>query len=287
MNEFSPEVVAGAVEAAARAAERAGVTITDVVDLKGEAGVTDLFDRVWGTEDQMPANLLHAVAHAGNYLSGAYQNDEIVGAAFGFLGRTDDAVFLHSHMTGVDPTLQRSGVGFALKLHQRAWALQKGLSRVQWTFDPLVRRNGYFNLVKLGAEIVDYHVNFYGDMADDINAGDESDRVVVSWELTSKRASEAANGSAQEPDLVKFREAGAAVALDIDEELRPVTGDWSAPLLLCHIPEDIVALRHEDPRVGSDWRRALRETFGLALQNGHRAKAITRTGWYLLEQKTA
>ena len=287
MKEISPDVVAGAVEAAQRSAERAGVTVRDVVDLKQEAAVSDLFDRVWGAEGQMPSNLIHAVAHAGNYLSGAYQNEVMVGAAFGFLGRTDDEIFLHSHMTGVDPTLQRSGVGFALKLHQRAWALSRGLSRVQWTFDPLVRRNGYFNLVKLGAEIVDYHINFYGDMADEINAGDESDRVVVSWDLMSPRATAASNGKPEEPDVVAFRNAGAVVALDSDDDLHPITGPWDSPLVLCHIPEDVVALRHEDPRAGSEWRRALRETLGLALRNGHRAKAITRTGWYLLEQKTA
>jgi predicted GNAT superfamily acetyltransferase len=73
----------------------------------------------------------------------------------------------------------------------------------------------------------------------------------------------------------------------VDENNRPVAADALSPLLLCHIPEDVVALRQREPAVAADWRRALRETFGHALQNGHRTRAITRSGWYLLEQKDA
>ena len=278
-----------AAEAAQRAAGRAGVTLREIHDLEGEAAVSELFDRVWGTEGQpvMPANLLHAVSHAGNYLAGAWHHDQIIGAAFGFLGQDGRGIYLHSHMTGVDPASQRSGVGFALKLHQRAWALERGLDRVEWTFDPLVRRNSYFNLVKLGAQIVDYHVNFYGDMVDGINSGDESDRVVVSWDLASQRVVEAAERGLPEPNVESWRDAGALVALDYDDDHRPLPADSRAPLLLCHIPEDVVELRRRDPEAALDWRRALRSTFGHALQNGHKAKVITRNGWYVLEQEGA
>jgi predicted GNAT superfamily acetyltransferase len=283
------EAAVEAIEAAKRAADRAGVTVVEIRDLQSEAAISELFDRVWGAEDQpvMPANLLHAVTHAGNYLAGAFADGRLLGGAFGFLGKSDGEVFLHSHMTGVDPSSQRGGIGFSLKLHQRAWAMSRGLHRVEWTFDPLVRRNSYFNLVKLGAEIVDYHVNFYGDMADGINSGDESDRVVVSWNLPSERVIAACERGLPEPDIEQFREAGAAIALDYDEDNRPVAVDAVAPRLLCHIPEDVVELRKMDPEMGHDWRRALRRTFGHALQNGHKAMAITRSGWYFLEQKDA
>jgi predicted GNAT superfamily acetyltransferase len=285
-----PSPIASQARAAARrAAERAGVTLVEIDDLDGEGAVSKLFDRVWGAGHQpvVPANLLRAVTHAGNYLAGAFADGRLVGGAFGFLGNADREVFLHSHMTGVDPSVQRTGIGYALKLHQRAWALERGLSRVEWTFDPLVRHNSYFNVVKLGAEIIDYHVNFYGDMPDGINSGDESDRVVVSWDLASERVIAACVRGLPEPDIEQFRAAGAAVALDYDDDQRPVAVQATAPLLLCHIPEDVVELRKQDPDVARDWRHAMRKTFGHALQNGHRARAITRSGWYLLEQKDA
>lgn len=283
------DVSARAARAAAEAANRAQVSIAEVHDLAGEAAVAELFDLVWGSDGLpiMPANLLHAVSHAGNYLAAAYEGDRMVGAAFGFLGQRDGETHLHSHMTGVHPELQRGGIGFALKLHQRTWALAHGLTRVEWTFDPLVRHNSYFNLVKLGAEIVDYYENFYGEMHDHINHGDESDRCVVSWDLASPRVIAACERRLPEPDLTQLRSEGAVIALDYDDDLRPVPASVDAPLLLCHIPKDVVTLRKRDPEAAHAWRRALRQSLGVALQNGHRAVAITRSGWYVLEHKAA
>ena len=40
-----------------------------------------------------------------------------------------------------------------MKLHQRAWAAASGLTWITWTFDPLVRRNAWFNIEVLGAHV--------------------------------------------------------------------------------------------------------------------------------------
>ena len=53
----------------------------------------------------------------------------------------------------------------------------------RWTFDPLVARNAWFNLGKLGAVADAFGRAFYGEMTDEINAGDRSDRLVVRWDL--------------------------------------------------------------------------------------------------------
>ena len=65
-------------------------------------------------------------------------------------------------------------VGHALKMHQRRWALERGLSTITWTFDPLVARNAYFNLAKLGATPVHYYEDFYGELGDELG-GDAPD----------------------------------------------------------------------------------------------------------------
>lgn len=288
MDAMTTEMARAAAAAAMAAAARAGVTIDEVHDLAGERSVSELFDRVWGREEHpvMPANLLHAESHAGNYLAAASQDGRVVGASFGFFGMSGEEVYLHSHMTGVAPDLQRGGVGYALKLHQRWWALQRGLRRVQWTFDPLIRHNAYFNLVKLGAEIVAYYEDFYGDMDDAINAGDESDRVVVSWDLVSERVIKACTEALPDPDVDALQAAGARVALDRDVTNRPRSIPGDAPILLCRIPEDVVSLRRDDPETALAWRRALRSTLGTALHNGHKASAISRDGWYVLEQES-
>ena len=93
------------------------------------------------------------------------------------------------------PGLTGRHVGFALKLHQRAWALLRGVSEIAWTFDPLVSRNAYFNLVKLGAQPAEYLPNFYGTMLDTINGDDDSDRLLVRWRLRSPHVVAAAAAS--------------------------------------------------------------------------------------------
>ncbi|MHA6793060.1 hypothetical protein ACVGVM_05970 [Pseudonocardia bannensis] len=47
----------------------------------------------------------------------------------------------------------------------------------------LVRRYARFNLTKLAATAQAYLPNLYGAIDDGINAGDESDRLLVSWQL--------------------------------------------------------------------------------------------------------
>ena len=74
---------------------------------------------------------------------------------------------------------------------------------MHWTFDPLVRRNAYFNLHKLGARAVDQYLpDFYGRMTDGINAGDTtSDRLYIQWDVASPEAIAAAAGDSREVDF--------------------------------------------------------------------------------------
>jgi predicted GNAT superfamily acetyltransferase len=144
---------------------------------------SSVLSQVWGGDRTgMPANLLRALAHAGNYAFGVYDADRMVGASVAFFGPPADAT-LHSHITGLLPEYRGRGAGRALKLHQRAWALQRGVERITWTFDPLVARNAHFNLRVLGVRVIEYLVDHYGRMDDGVNRGDESDRLLVSWEL--------------------------------------------------------------------------------------------------------
>ena len=147
--------------------------------------VVEVFDSVWGsTPPVVTVELLTAVAHGGGYVALARAADgRPVGASLGLLARHDDAPALHSHVTGLVEDVRGTGVGRALKLHQRDWAAAHGLDRIVWTFDPLVRRNAWFNLEVLGAEAREYLPSFYGTMSDAINAGDRSDRLLVVWDV--------------------------------------------------------------------------------------------------------
>ncbi len=204
----------------------------------------------------------------------------MVGAVMGFFGMDADGVYLHSHILGVDDGHRSGNVGFALKQQQRAWALERGLNKVTWTFDPLVRRNAYFNVHKLGADASEYLVRFYGTMTDGINAGDDTDRLLVEWRLDDPRVVTAARERLREPDVDRLGERRATVVLSEDGR---VTRPSGTEVLLCATPADVVRLRREQPAAATAWRSALRDTLGAAMEDGYRVTGFTRSGWYVLE----
>ena len=83
----------------------------------------------------------------------------------------------------LDAELRSQGRSFARELGAVHERVPCGVSEIAWTFDPLVSRNAYFNLIKLGADAVEYLPNFYGPMLDTINGDDDSDRLLIKWRL--------------------------------------------------------------------------------------------------------
>lgn len=277
----APSPVADPRAAAERAASAAGVEVRDLTEHSDLESASTLINLRWGDALTSPS-LLRAIEHAGSYVSGAFESDTMVGASVGFLGIGDEGgLRLHSHITAA--VASDRSVGFALKQHQRYWCLARGVPLVVWTFDPLVRRNGYFNLAKLGAEIAGYEPDFYGSMTDGINQGEETDRALVEWLLESPRAVEGSRGRAAAADVRALRDWGAATVLQADDRGSPHAPQIPADdVMLCWAPEDIVELRSADPSAARKWRLAMREVMGSAMARGYRATSMSRDGWYVL-----
>ncbi|MFD7310832.1 GNAT family N-acetyltransferase [Promicromonospora sp. NPDC059942] len=239
-------VVADAVRAADAAARAAGVEIRMVDDMAGHTAAEQLWTEVWGGSP-VPAELLRALAKATNYVAAAYEGDRMVGACVGFFHAPDERA-LHSHVAGVSAGAVRRGIGYALKLHQRAWVLEQGVDTITWTYDPLVARNAHFNLVKLAARAVEYLPAFYGAMPDAINRGDESDRILVRWDL-------------RDPQVVAACSAGraSAEAAEAAGEARDTGAAEPGRLVTVPVPADIETLRTTDPAAARRWRVAVRE----------------------------
>ena len=234
---------------------------------------------VWGTAQHgapIPVDLLRSIGHAGCNITAAYDGTGMLcGAAVAII--SPDAS-TYSLIAGVLTTAADAGVGFALKQHQRAWALARGLERMSWTFDPLVSRNARFNLTKLGAHAVEYIPNFYGLMHDGINANDESDRLVAVWPLVSQRAIACSLGETEVVELPAFTSSDVR-AVGPDGEPSLVS---AADALWCRVPTDIVALRSQSPIEAAAWRSDVRDVFRSAFSSGHSANGVTRSGWYRL-----
>jgi predicted GNAT superfamily acetyltransferase len=282
-----PEADRDATAVAARAAARAEVVVHDVHDVADLREVSALFDAVWGRVGEAGAVLgpeaLAAIAHAGGQVSAASRDGRVVGATAAFLGRTADGrTFLHSHVTGVLQATVAAGVGTALKWHQRAWCLARDIDEVRWTFDPLVRRNVVFNLVRLGAQVDGYLEDAYGRMPDARNAGLPTDRLVARWQLRSPRVAAAAAGRTASPDVQALLRGGARIALDEGADGGPRRTDTDAPRRLVRVPADVERLRTTDPAVAEAWTRAMRGTLGTALAEGARVTGASRDGWLVL-----
>jgi predicted GNAT superfamily acetyltransferase len=280
MTEAAGEVLEQARARAEAAAEQAGVTVRLLHELPDLEEVRLLLDDIWRPDPTTPTatlELLRVVSHIGSYVAAAYRGDAIVGATMGFFGPPDTRS-LHSHITGVRPDGQVRGVGFALKTHQRAWALDNGVRIVNWTFDPLVSRNAHFNLAKLGARCHVYLESFYGDMPDELNAGDESDRILLEWDLADRSVARALDGHPVE------RVADAMVALEIDGNQRPVPGEIKGRYVEVRIPSDIYAVRKAQPETALRWRLAVRDVLGGLLADGAVITGFSRDGGYLLDR---
>lgn len=249
--------------------------------------LSDLFAEIWGRPDDPSSDMLKALAHSGNYVAGAFVDGRLVGGLVGWLGGDPrDHLHLHSHILGVLPGADTRGIGFELKQHQRRWCLERGVRVMEWTTDPLVRRNAYFNLTKLGAEAPRYLINFYGEMQDGLNKGEQSDRLLIRWQLDSEKAEAAAGGRARELDVEKLLAWRRDAIISVGDSGEPILKKASARVLLCQVPEDIVALRHTNPELAREWRRAVRESLGAAMDSGYAISGATRSGWYVLESVT-
>ncbi|MET8846367.1 GNAT family N-acetyltransferase [Amycolatopsis sp. NPDC004625] len=276
-----------AAAAAAGAALASGVRIRTLTEVTELAAVSQLFESIWQRAPRDPlvtAELLRAMVSAGNYVAGAFDGPELLGACFGFFGEPAKGG-LHSHIAGVAAPGHGRGIGFALKLHQRAWALRQGVTAISWTFDPLVRRNAHFNLTKLAARPELYLPDFYGRMQDGINSTGDTDRLMVAWDLTSPAVRAAAAGRPDRVDAAALRARGAAVALAADPAGAPVTGPADAPVVLVAVPPDIEALRRADPGLGRAWRVAVRDVLGGLLAEGAAVTGFDRAGWYVVARE--
>jgi predicted GNAT superfamily acetyltransferase len=214
-----------------------------------------IFDKTWAMDagTEITPNLLQAMIHSGAYLSGAFIDGNCVGAAFAFPATTG-GLHLHSHMTAVLDKFRDKGIGHALKVDQYKWAKQNHYKEITWTFDPLVARNAKLNILKLGVDISAYYPNFYGDMPDELNAGDESDRVMASLKVV---------GELPTPKTAI------------------TTPDASA--LLIAIPDDIVSIRVKDIAENLRWRRSVRDKFVGVLARGGKVVGFSANNEYVVQ----
>ncbi|MCB8984019.1 MAG: GNAT family N-acetyltransferase [Ardenticatenaceae bacterium] len=263
-------------------------------------------------DELMSAHSLHALAHNGAALIGAYDGDRLVGMVLGVLAtvpnpqRPDqpaaERLKMYSVMAGVLPAYQGQGIGRRLKLAQREFALQLGVPLITWTFDPLESRNGRLNIAVLGVTCCTYHRHFHGDMGG-LNAGLPTDRFDVDWWLSSERVVSRVRGEARSFALTTLIQRGVGIlnTAVFDGRDLPVPPDRTLvlprsdqPYGLVEIPANFQAIKTADFALARAWRLHTRELFETLFAAGfivteffHKKGGDGRSRSYYLLQTTS
>ena len=260
-------------------------TIKIIEDLEEMHLVEELQRLVWHEKDIniVPAHLINSAVHNGGILIGAFVNLELVGFVFGFPGfyQTPDGPRLkhYSSMLGVNPDVQGQGLGFALKRAQWQMVRHQGIDRITWTFDPLLSRNAWLNITRLGAVCNTYLPNFYGKMDDGLNRGIPSDRFDVDWWVNSNRVNlRLSKRRRNYLDLIHFINSGAHIynPAEISQSGLPHPASLSEikigveqPIILVEIPSDFLALKTIDLQLALNWRLHSRAIFIKLFEAGY------------------
>lgn len=245
----------------------------------------------WGITDEsyvVPiATMVGAQLHGGVVLGAFLPDGEAVGVSFAFLGRAAGRICLYSQLTGVVPGWQSTGLGYRLKLAQRALALESGVDLIAWAFDPLQVGNARFNLVKLGATAGRYVDDMYGPRTDALNLGVPTDRLIAEWDLSAPPRPETTTSEACSPMPHLIESAARPDGFRAVVASHPAEG----PQALLEIPHDVASLRAREPQLAEAWRLAVREGLTAAFAAGYRAVGVaqerseaTRRAFYVLSR---
>jgi predicted GNAT superfamily acetyltransferase len=248
--------------------DQATITIRDLVLTEEVYQIEELQKEVWGISDRdvTPLTQLVAAREAGGILIGAFDGASLAGFAYGFIGYEQGEMTLHSHMLAVKPAYRNRNLGYRLKLAQREQALESGIKRMTWTFDPLQSLNAHFNFSKLGVISDQYKINFYGESTSSFLHRTGTDRLWVSWLLDSRRVR----------DRIEGMPKSGAIEIDkhtpltrVGEDGLPRVAIISELLARMHavieIPGSIDTLQRTTPGLAVTWREATRRAFSEAM----------------------
>lgn len=203
----------------------------------------------WGADfsECVPATILMVAQKLGGVVAGAFAADgTMLGFVFGMAGVIDGRPAHWSDMLAVRPGARGARVGERLKHYQRELARAAGAEAMYWTFDPLVARNAHLNLTRLGARVVEYVPNMYGDgTSSPLHGGLPTDRLVARWDLA--------------------RDGGAGGV--------PAAASPDASVVRIAVPHDFHDLPTE---ARAHWRATVRETFLAHLRRGYQVTAFRR-----------
>jgi predicted GNAT superfamily acetyltransferase len=234
---------------------------------------------IWGDgfTDRVPPSILMIAQKTGGIASGAFLDDRLVGFVFGISGVRGGRLVHWSDMLAVLPGFRDRGLGMRLKRHQRDVLLGSGIETVLWTFDPLVARNAYLNLRRLGALVRTYERDLYGRSDSPLHAVIGTDRLLAEWPIASDRVGARLDRASPAPPPAPT---GRLLNPPAQEGSPPRPGDGleepDGPVVEVAVPTDIEAIQTREPALALAWRHNVRTAFESALAAGYVATDLVR-----------
>lgn len=249
----------------------------DLTTLDDFRAVVALEQEIWGYSDAsdiftVPVFII--TVKRGAILVGAVNaRDQLVGFAYSLVGLKDGHVRQWSHMTGVLPEYQGTGLGYRLKLAQRERALAAGFDLIEWTFDPLQAMNAHFNFSKLGTVAEEYADNVYGESSSALHRGTPTDRLIAQWRIASPHVERRLGAG----EGLRLRARDVADAPAANRVV--VHGEWrqiaemhlalDARQVWLEIPTGFTEMQQLAPDLALQWRLQTREIFHTYLRRGY------------------
>ena len=240
-------------------------TLTRIEDM---LPIEELQHAIWGYDKPYPVRLLLVIAETGGQVLGAYWQDQMIGFSFMLYarGHGGDGPYLHSQLVGVQPAWRDKNIGFLLKLAQRQYALEVEVEKIEWTFDPLQGRNGYFNTCKLGTLIRRYRPNYYGQLDSTFTRAIASDRCFAEWFVRSPRVETRIVAQGPQLTLAMVTQAPYVNVTHVEhpEDGPPRLASYQIGLnaehLVVEVPADFQLIM-ADMAFAEDWRAKTRHIF--------------------------
>lgn len=247
------------------------IVIRDLASLEDYQACVDLQEEIWGRgfSERVPTAILRVAQKVGGITTGAFSAEgQLLGFVFGLTGVKAGRLVHWSDMLAVRTGARGMRLGEALKHHQRQAVLALGIEVMYWTFDPLVAKNAYLNLMRLGAVVSEYVEDMYGLTGSPIHGALPTDRLVAEWRLTDPPR--------EGPTLTaEYCNATVVNPVGVHGEPRHVACP-DAALVRVQVPTDNTEMYAKEPERALAWRLSVRRELGQRLARGWRVVAFDR-----------
>jgi predicted GNAT superfamily acetyltransferase len=228
-----------------------------------------------GAEVPVPGAVQRGFQDNGGLVLGAFVDIYLAGFTMSFLGWDGSSLYHYSHLTGIRPEYQNHHVGLRLKLFQREEVQRQGLNQIRWVFDPLQSRNAHVAIRRLGGVPDRYLVHYFGQLDSAANAGIETDRLRLVWDLAAPRTEERIAGKFPTPaeDAARWRRSTAILETKVGDSgirLPAAVDEPTAAEVHLEVPFDLRLVREHEPAALRTWRHAGRDAFRAAFDAGYR-----------------